>query len=134
LQAELSNVQADQVAKQDKYEIASSAPPASLPQVLDDISLRNLQTKLADMHSQWSELNVSLTPEHYRIQKVQAQTDELPMAFDRERANIVKRIANEYEDAKRREELLSHAYTTQMTLVSDQAGKVAHYGILKREV
>jgi succinoglycan biosynthesis transport protein ExoP len=134
LQAELSTVQADRVGKQSKYEIAATAPPASLPQVLDDVALRNVQTKLADMHSQLAELNVSLTPEHYRIQRVQAQIDELQSAFDRERANIVKRIANEYEDAKRREELLSHAYATQMALVSDQAGKVAHYGILKREV
>ena len=81
-----------------------------------------------------AELNISLTPEHYRIQRLQAQIDELQVTFDRERSNIVKRIANEYEDAKRREDLLSTAYATQVGLVSDQAGKVAHYGILKREV
>jgi capsular exopolysaccharide synthesis family protein len=134
LQGEVSSAQADRLTKQSKHEIAASAPPESLPQVLDDVSLRNLQSKLSEMRSQLAELNISLTPEHYRVQRLQAQIGELQDAFDRERANIIKRITNEYDDAKRREELLAHAYTTQASLVSDQAGKVAHYGILKREV
>jgi len=134
LQSELSTAQADRVTKQSKFEIAGSVPPESLPQVLDDVSLRNLQSKLADMQSQLADLNISLTPEHYRVQRLQAQIDELKSVFDRERANIIKRISNEYDDAKRREELLSRAYTAQASRVSDQAGKVAHYGILKREV
>jgi capsular exopolysaccharide synthesis family protein len=86
------------------------------------------------MRSQLAELNVSLTPEHYRVQRLQAQIDQLQGEYERERANIIKRIANEYEDAKRREELLVQAYADQTALVTDQAGKVAHYGILKREV
>jgi succinoglycan biosynthesis transport protein ExoP len=133
LQTELSSAQADRVSKQSKYEIASSAPSGSLPQVLDDASLRNLEAKQADLRSQLAELNVSLTPEHYRVQKVQAQIDEIQNAFDRERTAILKRIANEFEDAKRREELLARAYSAQAALVSDQGDKVAHYGILKRE-
>jgi succinoglycan biosynthesis transport protein ExoP len=134
LQAELSTAQVDRVTRQSRNEIASAAPAESLPQVLDDISLRNLQVKLADLRSQMAELSVSLTPEHYRIQRLQAQIDEVQNAFNRERANIVKRIANEYEDVKRREELLAHAYAAQATQVAEQAGQVAHYGILKREV
>jgi polysaccharide biosynthesis transport protein len=134
VQVELSAAQADRLTKQSKYEIASSAPVSSLPQVLDDVSLRNLQSRLADLRSQLAELTVSLTPEHYRVQRLEAQIEELQNASDRERENIIKRIANEYEDAKRREELLSREYEAQAALVSDQAGKVAHYGILKREV
>jgi capsular exopolysaccharide synthesis family protein len=133
LQSELSKAQAERVTKQSKYEIASSSPAESLPEVLDDASLRNIQLKLADLRGQLAELNVSLTPEHYRIQKLQAQIDELRDDFNRERADIIKRIANEYEDAKRREELFSRAYAAQSTLVSDQSDKIAHYGILKRE-
>lgn len=133
LQSELSKAQADRVTKQSKYEIASSSPAEALPEVLDDASLRNVQLKLADLRAQLAELNVSLTPEHYRIQKLQAQIDELRDDFNLERADIIKRIANEYEEAKRREELFSRAYSAQSALVSDQSDKIAHYGILKRE-
>jgi succinoglycan biosynthesis transport protein ExoP len=134
IQTELSTAQGDRLTKQSRYETALSAPPSSLPQVLDDPSLRGLQSKLADLRSQLAELTVSLTPEHYRVQRIQAQIQELQTSFDRERGNIVNRIKNEYEDATRREELLSRAYAAQAALVSDQASKVAHYGILKREV
>jgi succinoglycan biosynthesis transport protein ExoP len=134
LQAGVSAAQAERVSRQSKYEMAASVPPESLPQVLDDVSLNNLQLKLGEMRSQMAELNISLTPEHYRVQRLQAQIDELQDAFSRERSNIIKRIANEYEEAKRREELLSRAYSVQTALVSDQADKVTHYGILKREV
>jgi capsular exopolysaccharide synthesis family protein len=134
LQTELSNAQADRVIKQSRYEIASTASPESLPQVLDDPSMGGFQSKLAEMRSQLAELNVSLTPEHYRVQRLQAQINELQSTFERERDNIVKRITNEYEDARRREELLSEEYGAQVRLVSDQADKLTHYGILKREV
>jgi len=133
-QAVLSDAQTDRLTKQSKYEIAKSAPAESLPQVLDDNSLHDFQTKLTELRSQLAELSVSLTPEHYRVQKIQAQINELGAAFDRERANILKRIANEYDDATRRVELLSQEYQAQTKFVSGQASKVAHYGILKREV
>lgn len=133
LQSELSKAQSERITKQSKYEVASSAPAESLPDVLDDASLRSLQAKMEDLQGQRAELNVSLTPEHYRMQKLQAQIDELRDDFTRERANIIKRIANEYQDANRREELLTRAYATQTGLVSDQSGKIAHYGILKKE-
>jgi succinoglycan biosynthesis transport protein ExoP len=133
LQSGLSDAQADRVAKQSKFEIAKSAPVESLPQVLDDGTLRDLQSKLTEMRSQLAELKVSLTPAHYRVQRLQAQIGELETAFEQGRGNIIRGIANEYEDAKRREELLAQDYAAQTRLVSDQGDKVAHYGILKRE-
>ena len=50
------------------------------------------------------------------------------------RANILKRIRNDYEAAQRREALLASAYEEQMSLVSEQAEEMAHYKLLKREV
>lgn len=134
LQAELSVAQADRVAKQSKYEVATTAPAESLPQVLDDGTLRELQSRITGLRSQMAELNTSLTPEHYRVQRLQAQINELQPSFEAARGNIIKRIANEYEDAKRREDLLGKEYANQANVVSEQAGKVAHYGILKRDV
>jgi len=133
LQADLSEAQADRVAKQSKYEVAKSAPVESLPQVLDDGTLRDLQSKLTELRSQLAELKVSLTPAHYRVQRLDAQIGELEAAFERGRSNIIGGIANQYEDAKRREELLSQDYAAQTRLVSDQGDKVSHYGFLNRE-
>jgi capsular exopolysaccharide synthesis family protein len=134
LQEELSRAQGDRVAKQSQYEMATSSPPESLPDVLNDASLRDYQGKITDLKRQLAELRTSLTPAHYKVKRVQAQIAELETALEKERGNILKRIRNEYESAQRRETLLANGYAAQAKLVSEQAAKVIHYNILKREV
>ncbi len=134
LQEELSKAQADRVAKQSRFELATSASPESLPEVLDDGSLRDYQGKLTDLRRQLAELSSTYTSAHSRVKKVQAQILILESALEKERSNITRRIRNEFDAAQRRERLLATAYATQARLMSEQADKVTHYSILKREV
>jgi succinoglycan biosynthesis transport protein ExoP len=134
LQAELLRAQAERVATQSKYELASSASADSLPQVLDDPSLREYQTRLADLRRQLAELGTSLTPANPRVQKVQAQMTELEDSLEKERHNVVSRITNDFRISERRERLISVEYEKQLLVVGDQAGKAIHYNVLKREV
>jgi len=134
LQEELSKAQADRVAKQSRFELASSAPPESLPEVLDDKTMGEYQVRLIDLRRQLAELSSSLTPAHPAVKKVQAQIATLESALESKRTNFVERIRNEFESARRRENLLAGNYASQARLVSEQAAKVSHYNILKREV
>jgi capsular exopolysaccharide synthesis family protein len=134
LQEELSKAHGDRVAKQSRYELASTAPPESLPEVLDDKTLGEYQVKLTDLHRQLAELSSSLTPAHPAVNKVQAQVTTLESALEKERTNVIRRIRNEYESAYRRENLLAANYASQARLVSEEAAKVAHYNILKSDV
>jgi succinoglycan biosynthesis transport protein ExoP len=52
LQTELTKAHADRVAKQSKYELASSEPVESLPDVLDDGYLTNYRIKVTDLRRQ----------------------------------------------------------------------------------
>jgi polysaccharide biosynthesis transport protein len=134
LQEELSKAQGDRVAKQSRYELASGAPPESLPEVLDDKTLEEYEVKLTDLHRQLAELSSALTPAHPAVKKVQAQVTALESALQKERTNVIQRIRNEYESAHRRENLLGANYASQARLVSKQAAEVAHYNILKSDV
>ncbi len=134
LQEELSKAQADRVEAQSKYESASKAPAESLPEVLDDKTLGEIQVRLTDLRRQLAELSAALTPAHPAVKKVQAQVATLESAMEAKRGAIVQRIQNEYQAAQRRENLLARNYAAQAQLVSEQAEKVAHYNILKREV
>jgi capsular exopolysaccharide synthesis family protein len=134
LQEALSAAQADRVTKQSQYERAASASPDSLPEVLDDSILKDYQIKLTDLRRQLAELSSMLTPAHPSVKKVQAEVATLEAARDSERTNVLHRIQNEFESAQRRERLLAASYENQARLVTEQAGKVAHYDILKREV
>jgi capsular exopolysaccharide synthesis family protein len=133
LQEELSRAQAERVTRQSRYEMATTSPPESLPDVLDDAALRGYQSKLTDLRRQMAELGSALTVAHPRVKRVQAQVVTLEAALERERGNILKRIHNEYQTALRREKLLARDYSAQSRFVTSQAGKVTHYNILKRE-
>lgn len=134
LQEELSRAQADRIARQSRFEMASNATAESLPDVLDDASLKDIQSKLTDLRRQLADLSSSLTPAHPKVKKVQAQIVTLESALDRERGNIVRRIRNDYDSARRREKLLAADYANSARLMTEQADKVAHYNILRREV
>jgi succinoglycan biosynthesis transport protein ExoP len=134
LQDALDKAQADRIASQAKLEGAKSKPADTLPEVLDDTTMREYRQRLTDLQRQYAELSATLTPEHYKVQRVQAQIDELKSAMQKERGNVVHRIGNEYSAALRRETLLSKAREAQAKVVADQSEKAIHYDTLKRDV
>lgn len=134
LQDALDKAQADRITNQAKLEGAKSKPADTLPEVLDDTTMREYRQRLTDLERQYAELGATLTPEHYKVQRVQAQIDELKTAMQRERGNVVHRIGNEYAAARRRETLLSKARDEQAKVVADQSEKAIHYDTLKRDV
>ena len=134
LQDELSKVQAERIANQAKFEAAKSKPADSLPEMLDDPTMREYGQKLTELQRQYAELSATLTPEHYKVQRVQAQINELNSVMQKERSNVLRRIGNEYAAALRRERLLSQAHAKQEKVVADQSEKAIHYDTLKRDV
>jgi capsular exopolysaccharide synthesis family protein len=134
IQGEYSKAQVDRAEKQVKYETAITKPIESLPETLDDPTLREYGLRLSALRQERAQLTSALTPAHYRVLQVQAQIDELRSALEAHRANVVRRAAIEYQSVRRREELLAQAYGQQAQLVSTQAEKVIHYDTLKHEV
>lgn len=134
LQDELLKAQADRVARQARYELTARGYIDTLPEVQDDSTLRDYQVELTTLRRQLAELSASYTPAHTKFKKVQLQIAAVQNALERKRANIVARLRNEYDAARRREQLLSADCATQLRLISAQSDKVAHYNVLKREV
>ena len=134
IQGEYSKAQVDRAEKQAKYETVITKPIESLPETLDDPTLRDYGTKLSALRQERAQLTSALTPAHYRVLQVQAQIDELRSALEAHRANVLRRAAVEYQSARRHEELLAQAYGQQARLVSTQAEKIIHYDTLKHEV
>jgi polysaccharide biosynthesis transport protein len=134
IQEEISRASADRAAKQSRFELVESSPPDTLPEVLDDASLRDFQIKLADLNRQLAEATSSLASAHPKVERLQAQISEMRSVLEKHRANILSRIRNEYNSARTRESLLEKAYEKQNEIVTDQSSKSIHYNILKREV
>jgi capsular exopolysaccharide synthesis family protein len=134
LQEELSKAEADRVAKQSNYEQSQSQDPDALPPVLDNGPIRDYQLKLADLKRQRAELEATLKPGHPKVMRVQQQIDDLQATIDHERSNVLARMRNEYDSAKRREDLLKSAYQSESSIVGGQEAKRVRYDTLKREV
>lgn len=134
IRQELSRAQADRIAKQAKFELASKASVDSLPDVLDNQTLKEYQVELTTLKRRQAELASTLTADHPQMIKVQAQISTMETILATNREQILGRIRSEYDSAHRREVLLQRDYDAQQRLLMSQAGRVSQYMMLKREV
>jgi succinoglycan biosynthesis transport protein ExoP len=134
IQSDLTKAEADEADTKAQVETSNSAPATALPQVLDDPTLRDNRARLADLRRQLSDLSVTLTPQNYKIQQLQAQIADLEQQSAQHRANIVRRLGVQNSETARRKQLLTQAYQQQLGVVSDQSAKEVRYNILKKEV
>ncbi len=134
LQTELSGATAARIARQSTYELAQHASPDALPDVLSDASLRDTANKIRDLRSQIADLRAVYAQEYDKVRRAEAEIIALQATFEHDRATILGRIKNEYDDSLRREELLQKAYNAQTQEVTGQGEKAIQYNILKREV
>ena len=134
IQDELSRAQGDRTQKQADYETIKNMPVESLSPTLNNPTLQNYLVKMGDLKSQLANLSATYTPEHYKVLQVQAQIADLQKSIDAERAGILRHTQEDYQSAKRREDMLTTAYTEQARTVSDMAGKTIQYQTLQHEV
>jgi succinoglycan biosynthesis transport protein ExoP len=133
LQQELSTATADRITRQSRYELAKNSPPDALADVLNDPGLRATAAKINDVRSQVADLSAIYNPAYSKSKRTQAELEALQAGFDRDRADIIRRIENDYHEATRKESLLLASYDAQIKEVTKQGEKAIQYNILKRE-
>jgi capsular exopolysaccharide synthesis family protein len=134
IQSDLTKAESDEAESKAQVETSTNAPATALPQVLDDPTLRDNRARLADLRRQLSDLSVTLTPQNYKIQQLNAQIADLEQQSAQHRSNIVRRLGVQNSETSRRKQLLTQAYQQQLGVVSDQSVKEVRYNILKKEV
>jgi len=133
LQDEYSKAQADRVARQAVYEGVLAEKPDAVNAALKDTALQDYQTKLSDLNRQLADLSTTYQPGYQKVQRVKAQIEELKKDYARQRDGALTRLRNEFETAKRREEMIRTAYFGQQGAVTKEASTAVDYNILKRE-
>jgi len=132
LQSVLATSQGDRITKQSRYQLANSSPIDSLPEILDDGSLKSLNQSLITLRKERAQLTATLTSNHVKVKRIDGQIEEVESTLKREKANLVKRIQNDYEAALQREKLMTAAYNGQARAVANQADEAAQYEGYKR--
>jgi polysaccharide biosynthesis transport protein len=134
IQNDLSKAESDEAETKSQVETSKNAPAESMPQVLDDPTLRDNRARLADLRRQRADLSVTLTPANYKIQQLDAAIADLEQQSAHQRSNIISRLHTMDSATARRKALLTAAYNQQLGVVSDQSSKEVRYNILKKEV
>src|SRR5262245_8774762 len=133
LQAALLQASSDRITKMAVYESSKTNETQSLPAILDSGPMGAYQAKLTDLRRELADLSTTLTPSHYRIQRIQAQIDEIEKQREKERSNILSRIRIDYESALKRENDLRREYDVQAHALAGQADDLIQYNLLQRE-
>jgi succinoglycan biosynthesis transport protein ExoP len=134
LQDQLARAQTNRIQKESHYTIAKSVDLDSLPEVIDDAALKEYRVRLADLRRQEADLSTALTPDHPKVQRVQAQITNLQATIVHERTNILDRLHNEYAADRREEDAVADAVAAETSKVSGITQKEIHYNTLKREL
>lgn len=134
LQNELTRAQAERMDKQSSYELSMTQPATSLPAAGDSPVFREYSVRLTDLQRQRADLVVSLTPDHPRVLKLDAQIAEVKSGLQREQDQVLARAKSERDSSAKREALLQAAFTDQFKTVTGQAEKAVAYNMLRREV
>src|SRR5262249_27411924 len=81
-----------------------------------------------------AQLLLTREPAHPAVRRLQEQIDLLQQAYEKEKAGVLKRLSSDYEEAVRKEKLLSQAYSSATNALGGQADKASQYATLKRDM
>lgn len=129
----LADIEADRLGKQSKWELIRSSTDERLVDILDDPGIRGYQRRVFELRQERTELLTTLTENHVKVRRVQAQLDEAEQALTQELQAARLRVKTDYEEALKQEKMLSGAYGKETGTLMGQSETAAEYDALRRE-
>jgi uncharacterized protein involved in exopolysaccharide biosynthesis len=133
IQQSLAKATTDRIAKQSRYETASTSQQASLTEDMNDQAREN-QKSLAEFRRQLADLSPVYTAEHPKVKKLRAQIENLENALSRDGAAVIARLKTEYDESVQREKLLTVEYNDHVHAVTQVGDRSIQYSMRKREL
>ncbi len=134
LQGELVRAQAERMQRESQAHIAETSGADALPASIESAAYRDYKQKLADLNARVAELVPPLTEENPKVIHLRSEIREIRQAMNQERSTTTDRMRNEFDSARRHEDLLNAAYATLQSSVSNEMSKTARVNLLRREV
>jgi capsular exopolysaccharide synthesis family protein len=132
LSKDLTTAQTDRANKQSVYDsVQNNKAEAAI--IANDALLEQLDSKYADLQTQYAATTSHYGPNFYRVKELRNQINEVESLMDRERKLIIERIGSDYRTALRREQLLSLEVAQQRAEVEKLNQLLIKYTILKGE-
>jgi succinoglycan biosynthesis transport protein ExoP len=130
---ELTDAQSERMRKESLFQFAKSGNLDAVPQVQSNATLMELIRKKADLSSQYNDAVSQYGPNFPKVQRLQAQLNELDGNVEKEKQKIVDILESDYREARERETMLTGALDQQKVAANQMAEKLVEYNILKRD-
>lgn len=134
MQADLLQARTELAARDAERQVAVKSDPNTLPQVVNDATLRDLRAQLIGLRRHEAELSTVYSPEYDAVKKVRADATQLEQAIREETARVVSGIEGEFQQAREKEKELSTAYDSALAVTAKTSEAAAEYGLLKRDI
>lgn len=134
IQQGLAQAEVDRANREAMMDIAQHSSSDALPQVFDDPTIRQDRDQLRDLKVQLANLSTTMMPANYKVERIQAEIQDLESQMDRHRAMIVNRLSLDDREAARRQSILQDQYNRQLAVVTDDGGKQVRFNMLRHEV
>ena len=132
LSKDLTTAQTDRANKESVYDsVQSNKAEADI--MANDGLLQQLDSKYADLKTQYAATTSQYGPNFYKVKELGNQINEVESLVERERKRIIERIGGDYRTALRREQLLFREVAQQRAEVGKLNQLLIQYTILKGE-
>ncbi len=132
LSEDLTQSQNDRIEKEALYN-QIQANPGEVPAPVKDDLLQKLREREADLRGQYVEALHQYGPNYPKVERLQQELAESEAQIKAERDRIVGHIRDDYNTAKRREQLLTQAVNTQKAELGDFNRLLIQHNLLKGE-
>jgi capsular exopolysaccharide synthesis family protein len=132
LSKDLTAAQAERANQESVYDsVQSNNAEAAL--IANDALLQLLDSKYADLRTQYVAMTSHYGPNFYKVKELRDQINEVGALVDRERKRIIDRIGSDYRAAVRREQILSLEVAQQRAEVGKLNQLLIKFNLLKNE-
>jgi len=134
LSKELTDAEADRIAKEATYHVAQSGNPELIGTIAPDSVLPVLRGQEADLKNQLAQAESEYGANYPAVTQLQHQLAQVEKSLQKEIANIQERLQSQYAVSAAAEMRMKAAFDRQKQLANDMSSGLDRYGILKREV
>ena len=129
-----TRAQTDRILKQSLYEEVKAGRVAQLPEAFSDPKTADLQKKLGDLATQYSQLDVTYGPKNPKVIEVKQQMAAIQQQIDGSRGSLEEKLKADYERAVRDEASLQAALNVAKAEAAQQNQAAIQFNILKQDV
>jgi len=134
LSKELTDAEADRIAKEAQYRVAQSGNAELIGTIAPESVLPVLRGQEADLKNQLAQAESEYGPNYPAVTQLQHQLAQVEKSLQKEIANIQERFRSQYAVSAAAEMQMKTAFERQKKLANDMSSGLDRYGILKREV